>query len=240
MKPFVKTQKKITDKVAENIYWVGTYWPEIQGSLNSFLLIDEKVALIDTGAIPTGGTILENIKKHIDPAKVEYIIATHSCVDHVGGLSTLLGAMKNVKIIGHPYLKLVLQMYYGHQVPFVPAPEGANISLGKMNLWFLPPMFLDSWDTLYVFEGENRVLFSADTFCNGPKEWTLFAKNDIKDEIRTFHTVKFPATLLGDRKKLLRAAQALKELKPKILASGHGLLLNKDISSYIDTMAEVL
>ena len=52
--------------------------------------------------------------------------------------------------------------------------------------------------------------------------------------------MKFPATLLGDRKKLLRAAQALKELKPKILASGHGLLLNKHISSYIDTMAEIL
>ena len=228
-----------TRNIAENVYWVGVHFPDSQFSLNAFLLVDDKVTLIDAGAVPTGKTVLSNIEKYVDPKSIDYIVATHSCVDHVGGLSTLLDAVGRVKVIGHPYLEIVLGLY-GYETQFVPALEGSKLELGAMSLWFLPPMFLDSWDTIYVFEEKNRILFSADTFCNSPKQWSLFAEDDIRDEIRKYHTLKFPATSLGDKNKLKEITRTLKKINPKILAPGHGLLINKDVGPYIDTIAEIL
>ena len=233
-----KAEEK-TRKVAENVYWIGVHFPDTQFSVNAFLLIDETVVLVDTGAVPTGKAVLNNIQKYVDPERIDYIVATHSCVDHVGGLATLLDSVGKVKMVGHPYLEIVLGLY-GYKTEFVPALEGSKMDLGKMSLWFLPPMFLDSWDTIYIFEERNRILFTADTFCNAPKRWQLFSNDDIREEIRNYHTLKFPATSLGDMNKLKQATSALKRIQPKILAPGHGLLLNKNIDSYIDTMAEIL
>lgn len=233
------SNKQRLDRVAKDIYWVGAYMPEMQTSINAFLLIDEKRVLIDTGAVPTALTVVENISKYIDPATLDYVVLTHSCVDHAGGLSALIDVIGDAKVVGHPYTEHMLDMY-GYDVPFLPAFEGSKFSLGEKTLWFLPPMFQDTWDTMYVFEESERVLFSADTFCNGPREWSLFTSQDIRPEILTYHNVKFPSTSLGDHKKLRVAANTLKQLDARVIASGHGHLIDRDIDAYIDTMAEIL
>src|SRR3990170_568372 len=92
-------QQMVTE-LKKGVYWVGVVdWAlrrfhghELSthrgSSYNSYLILDEKVALVDTVWQPFQDQLLENIREVLDPARIDIVVANHSEVDHSGGLPT--------------------------------------------------------------------------------------------------------------------------------------------------------
>ena len=98
-------------KIAEGVYWVGaTDWnirlfhgfdlsTHRGSSYNAYLIVDEKIALIDTVWTPFSDELLANIREIVDPAKIDYIIANHGETDHAGSLPAVLRAAPRAVLV---------------------------------------------------------------------------------------------------------------------------------------------
>ena len=99
-------------QIAEGIFWVGVvdwnvrnfhgfaYSTHRGTTYNSYLIIDEKIALIDTVYGPFTEEMINKIKKVIDPSKIDYIVTNHVETDHSGAISELLKQAPQAKLVG--------------------------------------------------------------------------------------------------------------------------------------------
>jgi len=220
-------------EVAEGIYWVGVYLgKEAMLSLNAFLLKDKDTALIDTGAIPTKEAVLQNIKEAADPTTIRYVVITHGCVDHVGGLSTILGIAPNVEVVTSEIGAKILPLY-GVQSRTKVVQDHDTLSLGKKKLKFIYAPYLDRMDSMFIYEETNKVLFTADAFSSWIPEWKLFADRDVSKDLKICNDV-----LHGGSHKLVNALEKIKGMDIKVIAPGHGSLLKSNIPEYIRVLSE--
>ena len=91
-------------QIKDGIYWVGAldwhlrnfhgYTTNRGATYNAYLIIDEKVALIDTVKAPFSRELLERIRSIIDPSRIDYIISNHVEMDHSGALPALMEAWR--------------------------------------------------------------------------------------------------------------------------------------------------
>ncbi|HJO55852.1 MAG TPA: MBL fold metallo-hydrolase, partial [Candidatus Scalindua sp.] len=97
-------------KIKDNIYWVGALDPEMRifdlifktdhgTTYNSYLIKDQKTALIDTVKEPFTTEFISRIKSQVDLADIDYIVVSHTEPDHTGALPGLLKYACNAKII---------------------------------------------------------------------------------------------------------------------------------------------
>ncbi|MEO0304239.1 MAG: MBL fold metallo-hydrolase, partial [candidate division WOR-3 bacterium] len=99
-------------RIDENIFWVGGidwslrdfhgYTTERGSTYNSYLIIDDKITLVDTVKHYLFDEFLSRIKDVIDPSKIDYIIINHVEMDHSGCLPKILQYAKNAQIITNP------------------------------------------------------------------------------------------------------------------------------------------
>ena len=127
--------KKI--ELAENVYWVGDVdWVtrdfhgySINGTTyNAYLIIDEKITLIDTVKRPYTSELLHRIRNIIDPAKIDYLVVNHVEMDHSGALPEIIEAIKPEKVfcskMGH---KALLQHFHQPDWPYHVVTPGEEI-----------------------------------------------------------------------------------------------------------------
>lgn len=84
-------------QIAEGVYDVGVtdwnirdfhgYSTEMGTTYNSFLIVDEKIALIDTVKEPFSDQLIDNIGRIVDPKKIDYVVSNHTEMDHSGSLA---------------------------------------------------------------------------------------------------------------------------------------------------------
>ena len=99
-------------KVSENVYWVGAidwYVRSFHGyatnrgtTYNAFLVMDEKITLIDTVKAPFFEEMMERIRSVVDPEKIDYIVSNHAEMDHSGSLPMAIAAIKPEKVYASP------------------------------------------------------------------------------------------------------------------------------------------
>ena len=99
-------------ELAPNVYWVGAidwtlrdfhgYLTEMGSTYNAYLIIDDKITLIDTVKKPLAPEMLARVAEIVDPAKVDYIVSNHVEMDHSGGLSQVISATRPEKVFCSP------------------------------------------------------------------------------------------------------------------------------------------
>lgn len=227
------------NEIAKGIHWVGVHFPRPPGaSVNAFLIKDDETTLIDTGPAVTQEAVLGNIKKIVDPSEIKYIVLTHAEVDHCGGLKRIMEVATNAKVVASQIGAMMLSLY-GIQTQAQVVKDGDVLNLGRRKLRFVFSPIVDTWDTLFVFEDSERILFSADAFSASVAEWKLFADADQREAVKALHKMKFPWVELVSPVKMAKALEKIRGLNPKIIAPGHGLMIRKDIDKYIDALAQV-
>ncbi|MBQ4106771.1 MAG: FprA family A-type flavoprotein [Lentisphaeria bacterium] len=158
--------------VAENVWWVGVvdwsvrnfhgYETNRGTTYNAFLIIDEKITLIDTVKAPFFAEMRDRIASVIDPEKIDYIVSNHAEPDHSGALPAAVAAFKPEKVFASTAGVAALEAYYGKGMPLEPVRTGESLSLGRNTLHFVETKMLHWPDSMLSYLDGSKVLFSQD------------------------------------------------------------------------------
>mgnify|MGYP000878495045 FL=1 len=163
-------------EIAPNIYWVGVVdWDAryFHGhalsthrgtTYNAYLIVDEKITLVDTVYTPVTQKLLENIREIVDPAKLDYIVCNHSEIDHSGAMPAIVAAAPNAKIYCTKKASefLEAQFHGGWEYNIVKSFD--ELSLGKRTLTFLEAPMLHWPDSMFTYIKEDAILMPNDAF----------------------------------------------------------------------------
>ncbi len=140
-------------------------WPLPSGvSYNSYLLIDEQVALIDTVDACYTDTFLAKIAEILGERKVDYLIVNHMEPDHSASIAALRRAYPDVKIVGNAKTLPMIEGYYGITEGTVKVNEGDTLCIGKRTLVFYMIPMVHWPETMVTYSPEEQVVFSGDAF----------------------------------------------------------------------------
>ncbi|MDL2288732.1 FprA family A-type flavoprotein [Oscillospiraceae bacterium OttesenSCG-928-F05] len=163
-------------KIRENIYWVGGIDYDVrvfhgyetpQGTTyNAYLILDEKVTLIDTTKAPFTDEMLGRIREIIDPAKIDVLISNHVEPDHSGGLVRMAALCPDAEIITSPNGDRGLKAYYPElrSRTMKVVKTGDTYSTGRYTFQFVLMPMVHWPDSMSTYLVEEKILFSNDAF----------------------------------------------------------------------------
>ena len=133
-------------------------------SYNSYIIVDEKIAIIDTVESSCGTAYLRNIEKAAGGRSVDYLIVNHMEPDHSGLITELRCRYPEMQIVGNAKTLQMINGYYGISDGLLEVTDGSMLPLGNETLTFyLAPMV--HWPETMVTYGSNaKILFSGDAF----------------------------------------------------------------------------
>lgn len=226
-------------EISDNIYWVGAVdWSmrEFHGyetsrgsTYNAYLVIDEKITLIDTVKAGFEDELLTRISSVIDPAKIDFIVSSHVEPDHSGGIPVMLRHCPNATIItSAPNGVKGLTARYG-ELNYKTVKSGDSINLGKHSLQFVTTPMLHWPDSMVTYCPEAKILFSNDAFGQHFASADRFDdENDL--DVVLFEAKKYYANILMPYGKQAHAAlSALADFDIRMLATGHGVIWRSHI-----------
>ena len=197
-------------------------------SYNSYVIIDEKVAVMDTVDSRATEEWLANLEKALDGRQVDYLVVSHMEPDHAGNIKNLIERYPNMQIVGNAKTFAMIPQFFDVDITdrTVSVKEGDTLSLGKHTLqFFMAPMV--HWpEVMVVYEQAEKILFSADGFgkfgaLDTDEPWTCEARRYY------FNIVgKYGAQVQA----LLKKAATL---DIQMICPLHGPILKEDLGYYI-------
>ncbi|MGD0336788.1 MAG: flavodoxin domain-containing protein [Candidatus Omnitrophota bacterium] len=163
-------------KVLENIYSVGvvdwkvrefhghTYTTKRGSTYNAYLIVDDKIALVDTVMGSFAEELIANIRQIVNPEKIDYIIANHVETDHSGALVELVKLCPHAKVVGTAKCQDGLYRNYYADLDFQVVKTGDKIKLGKRTLSFIEAPMIHWPDSMFTYCPEEALLMPNDAF----------------------------------------------------------------------------
>ena len=231
--------------IRENIYWVGAidwsmrnfhgYQTGRGSTYNAYLIIDgDEVTLIDTVKKEFADELISRISSVIDPSKITTIVSNHTEPDHSSALPIVANIVPNAKIItSTPNGLKGLTARYG-SLNYVAVKAGDEIKIGSRTLKFVPTPMLHWPDSMVTYCPEEKILFSNDAF---GEHLATSARFDDENDLNTilFEAKKYYANILMPfGKQAQTAIKVVEGLDLDLIATGHGIIWRKNISTIID------
>ena len=233
-------------KISERIFYVGVndtdkelfegLWPLPDGvSYNSYLVVDEKVALIDTVECGFEEEYLHNINEVLQDRQIDYLVVNHMEPDHSSLIAYVLSRYPQAMIVANAKAVPMLKGY--HDVPedrMIVVTEGQEISLGTCTLGFYMIPMVHWPETMVTWLAEEGTVFSGDAF------GTFGVVDDVIDREGTFERyrdemMRYYSNIVGKYGVPLQAAlKKLAGLDLKRICSTHGPVWEHDIPAVID------
>ena len=163
------------EKITEKVYWVGAidwgvrdfhgYLTSRGSTYNAFLIIDEKVTLVDTVKKPFRDEMLARIASVVPIEKIDYIVSNHSEMDHTGCLTDMIELAKPEKVYASAMGKKALGLHFHYNDDVITAVKsGESLSLGESNLTFVETRMLHWPDSMVTYLDTEKIMFSQDGF----------------------------------------------------------------------------
>jgi len=230
-------------KLREGIYWVGGidwdlrnfhgYLTQRGSTYNAYLIIDEKITLIDNVKHYLYDEMLARISDIIDPAKIDILIQNHVEMDHSGGMPKLLEKLPNAKIYTNANGIKGLKMHYKQDWNFAEVKTGDSISIGKRTLSFLTTPMVHWPDNQFTYCPEEEILFSNDGFGQHIASSERFVK-ELPIGIVLEEAKKYYANIvLPYSKQVQKVLDAAATLKISMICPSHGLIWTQENISLI-------
>ena len=167
-----------TRKITEGITWIGgsdrrlalfeNLFPIPRGvAYNSYLILDEATAVIDTVDSSISRQFFENIQHTLNGRTLDYLIVNHMEPDHCANIAELLLRYPNMKVVGNAKTFCMINQFYGIELKddqTVVVKEGDSLSLGKHKLSFYFAPMVHWPEVMVAYEETEKILFSADAF----------------------------------------------------------------------------
>jgi anaerobic nitric oxide reductase flavorubredoxin len=229
-------------ELAKGVYWVGVVDWDLRvfhghelsthrgSSYNSYLIVDDKVVLVDSVWGPFAGTLLDNIAEIIDPAKIDIVVANHAESDHSGGLPAVMRQAPNAVVVVSERGKESIEGHYHQSWNFKTVKTGERINTGKHELVFIEAPMLHWPDSMFTYLTGENILMSNDAF--GQHYATSFRFNDQVDQEELYQeAVKYYANILTPYSPMvirkINEVLAL-NLAVDMIAPSHGIIWRQD------------
>jgi flavorubredoxin len=237
-------------QIAKDIYDVGVndwnirdfhgYSVDFGTSYNSFLIVDKKIALIDTVKAEFADQLIENISKIINPKKIDYVISNHTEMDHSGGLPRVMHKVGEDKPLYCSKMgQKNLSRHFRQKWNYHPVENGEELSLGNKTLTFLETRMLHWPDSMFSYLKEDKILFSSDAFGQHYAGNEKF--DDVIGHVIMPHAKKYFANiLLLYAPLILKLVEQVADLKLEInmICPDHGILWRQDPGKIINAYVE--
>ena len=238
--------------VKNNIHWVGKIDWELRrfhgdeysthrgSSYNSYLVQEEKTALIDTVWKPFAKEFVDNLSRQIDLHTIDYVIANHAENDHSGALPQLMQHIPEVPIYCTKNGVKSLTGLYHQDWNFQVVKTGDRLSLGSKELVFIEAPMLHWPDTMFSYLTGDAVLFSNDAF--GQHYASEFMFNDRVDQSELFaECIKYYANILTPFSPMV--AKKIKEvlgfnLPLDMICTSHGIIWRDNPAQIVEKYLE--
>lgn len=225
-------------RVSEHVWWVGAidwairdfhgYATSRGTTYNAYLIMADKVTLVDTVKAPFRSEMMARIASVTDPAGIRYIISNHSEMDHSGCLPETIAAVGPEKVLASQKGAEALKAHFGLE-GIVPVKTGDRLSLGNLELSFLETRMLHWPDSMASYLAADKLLFSQDGFGMHLASSRLFA-DELDPAVLRQEAAKYYANILlpysGLVTKLLATIRELK-LDISLLCPDHGPIWRK-------------
>ena len=161
-------------ELKKGIYWVGVvdwnlrdfhgYKTPNGTTYNAYLVIGEKVALIDTVKRPFRDDFVRSVSSLVPLDRIDYLVVNHVEMDHSGSFPDVARMLPNATVLATPEAKEELAKHFGEVVPIETVEDGQTVSLGSKTLVFVKTPMLHWPDSMMTYVPEDKVLFSSDGF----------------------------------------------------------------------------
>ncbi|MGC9325951.1 MAG: FprA family A-type flavoprotein [Desulfomonilia bacterium] len=234
-------------QISEHVYWVGAidwcirdfhgYTTKRGSTYNAYLILADKVTLIDTVKAPFKGELLSRISALIDPKEIDYIISNHSEMDHSGCLADLIREIRPEKVFASQMGVKALKEHFSIEDDIVPLKDGDSVHLGNVNVSFMETRMLHWPDSMFSYLHEDKLLFSQDAFGMHLATDERFT-DQISDAILDYEAATYYANILLPYSPLvlkLLEKVAETQLDIRIIAPDHGPVWRKDLGRILES-----
>jgi flavorubredoxin len=232
-------------KISKNVYWVGAidwnirdfhgYTTRRGTTYNAYLVLSDKITLIDTVREPFRDEMLSRIASVINPEDIHFIVSNHSEMDHTGCLAAVMDIVKPDEVYASAVgSKTLREMYSLDRV--VPVKDKSSLDLGNMTLSFLETRMLHWPDSMFSYVVEEKVLFSHDAFGMHLASSERFAEEIDRSILDYEGATYFANILLPYAQLVLKLIEKVDKLgyEFKIVAPDHGPVWRKNIKRVIE------
>jgi flavorubredoxin len=226
-------------KVSQNVYWVGAvdwgirdfhgYATKRGSTYNAYLVMAERITLIDTVKAPFFEEMMSRIRSVTDPEKIDIIVSNHSEMDHSGSIIEAIDAIKPSNVYASVIGVKTLSEHFHHSKSIEALKTGDAIDLGNMKLSVVETRMVHWPDSMMTYLDADKLLFSQDGFGMHLASTERFA-DQIPEWLLYQEAAKYYANiLLLYTQTIAQALESVKKLKVPIefICPDHGPVWRK-------------
>ncbi|HPT32184.1 MAG TPA: FprA family A-type flavoprotein [Prolixibacteraceae bacterium] len=229
-------------KLTEDIWFIGfndrrthlfeNIWPIPHGiSYNSYLILDEKIALIDTMERQFIDDYLESIEKLTGGRTIDYLIINHMEPDHSGALKAVIARYPGITLVGNNKTLKLIESYYLTPEHWLEVHDDHLLNLGKHTLQFRVVPMVHWPETMVTYVTDSKILFSGDAFGSyGTLDGGIF-DDEINLEFYEVEVMRYFTNIVGKYcAHTQRAIKKVSDLEIRMIAATHGPIWRTDLN----------
>ncbi|HOH79299.1 MAG TPA: FprA family A-type flavoprotein [Candidatus Cloacimonadota bacterium] len=231
-------------QLKKDIWWVGGidwdlrnfhgYLTQRGSTYNAYLIIDEKITLIDNVKSYLFDEMIARISDVIDPARIDILIQNHVEMDHSGGMPAMMKLLPNATIYTNANCIKGLKAHYKQDWLFHEIKSGDSINIGSRDLSFLTTPMVHWPDNQFTYCPQDKLLFSNDAFGQHIASSERLAK-DFPFSIVMEEAKKYYANIvLPYSKQVQKVLEAAAPLQIEMIAPSHGLVWTDHIPQILE------
>lgn len=230
-------------EISPKVWWVGGidwnerlfhgYTTEAGITYNAYLIMDEKITLIDTCKATFSNELVQRISQVVDPAKIDVVITNHVEMDHSGSLPVIHKIAPNAQIYASAGAGVnEVKAHFG--IEATPVKSGDTLNIGERTLTFVTTPMVHWPDNMVTYSDVDQILFSNDAFGQHYATTKRFDdENDLceimKQAKKYYVNIVWPYGMQAHK-----ALEAVKGLELKMIAPSHGCIWRSHIDKILE------
>jgi flavorubredoxin len=230
-------------EIKPGVYWVGGidwdlrefhgYLTQRGSTYNAYLIVDEKVVLVDTVKHYMFDEMLARIREVVDPAKIDYIVSNHVEMDHSGSLPRMLEAAPRAKVITSVKGEKGLNRHFKRDLRLQVVKSGDSLKIGKRTLVFVHVPMVHWPDSMVTYVPEERLLLPNDAFGQHIASHERFVDEVGWDIVREEASKYYANIVMPYGEQVKKALAALAGLDIDTIGPSHGLVWRSHIPDIV-------
>lgn len=235
-------------EIKEGIYAVGAidwnvrsfhgYTTNRGATYNAYLIIDDRITLIDTVKSPFTEELIKRIEEIVPVEKIDYLVSNHVEMDHSGAIPAIMKlAPKATIVTSAPNGISGLKAHYGDKYNYLPVKSGDTISLGKRTLSFVGTPMLHWPDNMVTYCPEEKILFSNDAFGQHFASAERFDDQVDLDQVMQEALKYYANILMLYSSAMEKTLPIVESLDIEMIAPSHGVIWRSHVAEIMDKYA---